>query len=164
MATYEIILKNDTKKNKSAVASTSANTNSSNKPKSNTKTEGSSSTLSSVVGVIAFNQVKSMAMNEISYQASTVQLRTGSSYMQQKVNYAVSRATSAVSFIALMGTGIATGNPLAIGSALLMPINRLLEIGRNQREINLKSSVENQSIERMSTRASSKGSRGGKYE
>lgn len=162
---YKIIIKNQTTEQKGAVAGVNASgiksavSGSSGQQSS----QGGSATAMAIANV-AFNQVKRMTVNEINYQVSTVQLRTGSSLQQQKLNFAIQQATEAVGFIAMTAVGIATANPLAIVSALMIPVNKALEIDRKQRTIDLQSSIENQSIQRQTVRAGTRGSRGGSYE
>lgn len=162
---YKIIIKNQTTEQKGAVAGVNASgIKSAVSGSSDSQSSQGGGATAMAIANVAFNQVKRMTVNEINYQVSTVQLRTGSSLQQQKLNFAIQQATEAVGFIAMTAVGIATMNPLAIVSALMIPVNKALEIDRKQRTIDLQSSIENQSIQRQTVIAGTRGSRGGSYE
>ena len=142
MATYEIILKNETD-------------NASENPVAGQETETTNpEQVTAAKGLVSFSAVKPYINQVIQHQINTVELRTGSSELQQRISFAYQAAGSLVSIGQSAVTGFAVGGPPgAVIGALLGIAGKALSIGLNQNTIDLQRQQESLSLGLMNLRA-----------
>ena len=171
MATYEYIIRNETNDsggNASPVAPVSPGTaGTQNKPAS--EQQSGNITVKGVAKTLAKSFVVresvSIAKSELLYKANTVELRTGCKDLQQKVDLQMQIGSIALSVLGSAVAGFIVGGPVgAAASVGLSVLTRAIGFAQStsqaQRTIDLKQSIENQTINMNMIRAGSRGSRG----
>lgn len=92
-------------------------------------------------GYIASQMIQPFVDKTIQHVTSNVELTTGSTQLQKKVDFAMTAVNKGLGLVSAMAGGMAMtgGHPagLAIG-ATIWAINEMVNIGFNQRELNLK--------------------------
>lgn len=159
MATYEIILKNETSTEEENTGV--AGSESGKEPKKE-KQQLSKAQIGIGKGLVAFNLAKPWINQVASHEISMVELRTGSKEAQQKAQFAYSVANQAFGFGASILTGFAVGNvPGAIIGALTNVGHTLISLDQRERTINLQRSLESRTLQMNYVRAGAGGSRKG---
>ena len=109
----------------------------------------------------AAGTAKKLVSSEIQYQINTVQLRTGSSALQDKYQFAYSVGSFVVNTGASIAMGLAVGGaPGAVVAALTSVANTAIGYHYAQKTLNLQQDVENESIRMNLIRAGTGGNRG----
>lgn len=174
MATYEYIIRNESGGSGSgtpAVAKTSTNTNAeNNKPQAETSksisgAQKAGKIYQKAMSVYAVQQAVAIVKSEVNYKLNTVELRTGCKDLQQKVdaqmigiNAGLNVAGAALAGLAVGGlAGAAVGAGMSIFSQV---ISFTQSTSQAQRTIDLKQSIEDETIRLQMIRAGSRGSRG----
>ncbi len=174
MATYEYIIRNESGGGggggkSPAVAKTSTNTNAeNNKPTAETSTSGAQTAgkiWQKITSLYAVQQAVAVVKSEYMYKQSTVELRTGSSELQQKVDLQTRGINAGLSVLGSAAAGLAVGGlaGAAIGAGLSVfsqTISFMQSTSQAQRTIDLKQTIENETIRMQMVRAGSRGSRG----
>lgn len=154
MATYEVIIRAEDIKKKSAVAGTEEKTE---------KTYGEKSAASlekGVKGLVSYASVKSTAEQLITAEIGRVELRTGAAEYQQRIQTVYSVGSSVVNSAGAIGIGAATGNlPLVLIGTATKAVSWLIGGIQRQIELNLKQAGEDISIGMATQRASTNGRR-----
>lgn len=88
---------------------------------------------------IAYKSLKNFTEQAISYNVSTLELTTGNSESQARMQFAINTVNDSI----VLGGAIASGNYL---SAVLTMMNKVTSIVFNQSKIDLKQRVENESL------------------
>ena len=143
MATYEIILKNETD-------------NASENPVAGQETKTTNpEQVTAAKGLVSFSAVKPYINQVIQHQINTVELRTGSSELQQRISFAYQAAGTLVSIGQSAATGFVVGGglPGAVIGALLGIAGKALSISLNQNTIDLQRQQESLSLGLMNLRA-----------
>lgn len=158
MATYEIIIKNETrKKKKSPVAEP---TPSEEKKSSQDKQEKSAGQTAVTAGLVAWNQVKPWITQTVSHEVNMVELRTGRREYAQKTQLTYQIVSDVVGIGESALAGYAVGNiPGAIIGAVLGLGHKLANLSQQQDRINTERMLENVSIQQNRIRAGVSGSR-----
>lgn len=171
MATYEYIIRNETSTDGGAtspVAPVSPGTaGAPNKPTAeqqsgNITAKGIAKTLAKSFVV---REAVSIEKSELFYKANTVELRTGCKDLQQKVDLQMQIGSIGLSVLGSAVAGFIVGGPVGAASAAgLSVLTRAIGFAQStsqaQRTIDLKQSIENQTINMNMVRAGSRGSRG----
>lgn len=154
MATYEVIIRAEDIKKKSAVAGTEEKTE---------KTYGEKSAASlekGVKGLVSYASVKGLAEQLITAEIGRVELRTGAAEYQQRIQTVYSVGSSVVNSAVAIGIGAATGNlPLVLIGTATKAVSWLIGGIQRQIELNLKQAGEDISIGMATRRASTNGRR-----
>lgn len=154
MATYEVIIRAEDIKKKSAVAGTEEKTE---------KTYGEKSAASlekGVKGLVSYAAVKSTAEQLITAEIGRVELRTGAAEYQQRIQTVYSIVDSAFSSAVSIGGGAATGNlPLVLIGLATKGVQTLFNYINKAEQIQLESQNESISIGIATRRAGSYGRR-----
>lgn len=147
MATYEIVIKNETTTSKSSpVAGDSGNGGSA--PAKNQSTENL------VKSLVAYKKVVPYVKQAIQHEISTVELRTGSAELQQRIEFGYQVVSSGVGIAENILVGFAVGNVAgAVAGAVVGIAGELLNVGYRADTINLKRSEESISLGIMDRRA-----------
>lgn len=148
MPTYEFIIKNDNPcENESPLAG---------EPQSLDLTTQEGQREATIKSLVAVNKfVKPFVTQAISHRVGTVQLRTGSQELQDKVNFAYQTITHVASFAESVATGwLVTGNPIGavIGGAVSI-LTTVYGYAQNLQTINLQKNLENMSLDMARERA-----------
>lgn len=94
----------------------------------------------SLIGTaVAYKSLKNFTEQAISYNVSTLELTTGNSESQARMQFAINTVNDSI----MLGGAIASGNYL---SAALTVMNKITSIVFNQSKIDLKQSIENESL------------------
>ncbi len=112
-------------------------------------------------GLVSFGAVKSTAQNLVNLQTRTIELRTGASEFEQKLQLINDSIFQGIGAGGLIFAGAKTGNLPAVliglGASL---VDKLFSIYARQREINIKQNLEDVSIRMSNIRAGVGGRRG----
>lgn len=147
MATYEIIIRNETGTDKKSPVA-GDHTEQSSQPKTTQNTSDL------VKGLVAFKKVTPYVKQAIQHQISTVELRTGSAELQQQIEFGYQVASSVIGIGENILVGFAVGNaPGAIIGAVTGVVSEILNVAYKSDTINLKQSEENISLGIMDRRA-----------
>ena len=160
MATYKIILKNETSDEEDENTGV-AGSESGKEPKKEKK-QLSNAQIVVGKGLVAFNLAKPWINQVASHEISMVELRTGSKEAQQKAQFAYNIANQVGGFVGSILTGYAVGNlPGAIIGALTNVGHTLISLDQRERTINLQRSLESRTLQMNYVRAGAGGSRKG---
>lgn len=148
---YEVVFKYETNAQKKAVANDETAKKQDRREKSFAK--GAES-------IISYANIKGTASRFISREVNRIELRTGASEFQQRVQTVYNMATSILDTGVSLMIGAATGNlPLVALTAVTKGLSAFFDAVQNQRDINLKLTLENISIGLGAKRASVNGRR-----
>ena len=115
---------------------------------------------SAMQAMTAYHTIKSFAVQQINYQVSTVELRTGSKDLQEKANFTNQIIQKGIGIAELTVAGAVVGGlPGALAGLALSTAHTAIGYAQRQNTLNLQESLENRSIEMMRIRAGSLGSR-----
>lgn len=151
MAQYEIVLKNQTRQpKKSPISGDTKEVKVGNKSQIGSET-GRSSTLEKV---ISYGVVKSFAQQILQHRVNTVELRTGSAELQQKISFAYQIGNQALSIIESVAVGAMVGGlPGAIVGAVASVSHTLIGYVQNAQKIRWQGELENISNTLINVRA-----------
>ena len=96
----------------------------------------------------------------VTREINRVELRTGHSTYQERISWSYGVAKRTLLTGALLIGGIATGNPVAIGGAVLSAANRGIELIQAAEDLRISRAVEDVGIDMANIRAGSYGDRG----
>lgn len=112
-------------------------------------------------GMVSYNLAASFADQLISYEVSTVELRTGAREYEQQLQFGYGLAKKGVSAAVSLGIGIATGTwPLVVAGLAVSGLKKVVEIGQNVRTLGMQENLEGVSINFANVRAGVSGRRG----
>ena len=108
----------------------------------------------------AYHTLKSFALQQINYEVSIVELRTGSRDMQERANFYNSIVQKGLGIVEATAVGFKMGNlPGALAGLMLSTAHTAIGYAQKQNTINLQQTLENRSLEMMRIRAGALGSR-----
>lgn len=113
-------------------------------------------------GLVAYGKVKPWVNRVISHEVSMVELRTGSRELQERSNFTYQIINDGVNMAESIGASllISGGNPLvALATAGLTVVGKLVNYAQNQNRINTERTVENVGLRQNLIRAGARGSR-----
>lgn len=112
------------------------------------------------LATVSFNAIKNTAHNIVNVQTGSVNLRTGASEYEQRVQRVTDTVFDGIGAAGTLVIGAATGNlPLAAISVVTTLFDKLFGAIQRQHEIDLKRSAENVSIRMANVRAGAGGRR-----
>lgn len=151
---------------KTPVAPSSADGTSPSAPSSGT--DGALSAKDVVSGarrIVAATGIKQIADSLISYQISTVSLRTGATEYQQRLQFAYNEGMSALSSIGAIGMGFVMGGPAGAAVAAvgvgISYITKFIGWAQNANTLQIEENKEDISIQMQRLRAGNLGRRNG---
>lgn len=113
--------------------------------------------------VVAYTGIKQIANSVISYEVSTVNLRTGAAEYQQKVQFAYSEGAQALSSVGSILMGGIMGGPVGAGIAAagvgLSYLMKFIGWGQNAQRLETEQNLESISLNFASIRAGVSGRR-----
>lgn len=159
MADYEIILRAEDAEGNSAVAGANEQTGGGGGKK--TYGEKTAASLEKgVKGLIAYSSIKGTAEQLVTAEIGRVELRTGASEYQARLQRTYSIVSSVVNAGMAVGVGVATGNlPLALISVATQGIQWFIQGFQKQTNLSLAATLQNISIDMATRRASTDGRR-----
>lgn len=144
--TYKIVIKNETAKGSSKAVAGS---------KTAEEPAETSNSQNLVKGLVAYNKyVKPFAKQAIQHQINTVELRTGSAELQQRISFGYEIASTVIGIGENIAVGAAIGNlPGAIIGAVMGIASWGIGVMNRQDTINLQRVNEDASLRLMNVRA-----------
>lgn len=159
MATYEIIIKNETEDSDGASENKAVAGNNSSTEKKEKK-QLSAGQVAVGKGLVAFKMAQPWINQIASHEVSLVELRTGSREAQQKAQFTYDVANKVVGFGTSILTGYAVGNiPGAIVAGLLNIGHTIVSYAQKEETLNLQRSLESRTLQMNYIRAGAGGSR-----
>ncbi len=111
-------------------------------------------------GLVSFSAIKNTAQKIVTVQTSTINLRTGASEYEQRVQKVTDSVFEGIGTAGALAVGAATGNlPLVAITVATSLFDKLFGVIRRQIEINYKRNVEDVSIRMANVRAGAGGRR-----
>lgn len=111
-------------------------------------------------GLVSYASIKGTAEQIIQPEIARIELRTGASEYQQRVQSVYNIASSAANSLVSIGIGAATGNlPLVLIGVATKAVHSLITVAQRQLDLTLKEAKEDISINMASNRASTNGRR-----
>lgn len=154
---YTIWLRNGTKKKEKAIAGTTGDNQKDNSPNGAGGGAGGKLSAKDVAGYIAYKHyVSPFVKQAVSYQISTVSLKTGRTEHQQRLQFAYDAGSKVVSLVenVAMGFMLSGGNPLgALAGAAVSVVQTAVQYAQAQKTIDLERSAESISIGLQNVRA-----------
>ncbi len=134
---YSIVIENNTQSKESPVAKSESST-------APQYSKGQLRTQSALKAMVAIDKyVAPFVEQAISYEVGTIELRTGAAELQQRIEFGLSVAKSAVGFVSSIAIGAATGNlPGAIIAGVMSIGTTAMNYANNARRIRVQSSLE----------------------
>ena len=118
------------------------------------------SAMRAVKGMVSFSAVSGVADTIISHQIRMVELNTGATEYEQRLNTGYSIAKQAVGAGVSLGIGIATGTwPLVIAGLVSQGISKLIQIHQTYQRLAKEQTLEGVSIQMQTVRAGATGRR-----
>lgn len=167
---YTIWLRNGAKRKRKSIAGTTGDNQKDTTPGSDSESRAEKTT-KQAAGYVAYKRYISPFIKQaISYEISTVSLRTGKTEYQQRLQFAYDMGSKVVGLAENMITGflISGGNPIgAVIGAGVSVIQTAVQYAQAQNTLNLENSKESISIGLQNVRAggsvaATNGSRGGR--
>lgn len=157
MATYEIIIKNET-----AQAAESPIANDQNETTSDKDKEVGKKAKKVITGAMVYRTGKALVRSQIGHEIGTIELRTGQSELQQRYQFANQIAESVfdVAESIAIGAYVGGGVPGAIIGATVGIGMKMLDLSHKMDVYNLNRTIESETIRRNYVRAGAMGSRG----
>ena len=154
--TYEIIIKNESGGEVAqSVGGTGGNGNGKHK-----SGKGKSSAMKAMGKVFSYQTAKSMVAPILTFQVSTVKLKTGSTEAQQQQNFQYNMWGRVVNVAETMVGGAMVGNVAGAVVGLVVGVAReVIDVGLAQQRLNMQANVENVTRDITSMRATYSGSR-----
>lgn len=147
-ATYVIRLENATKQNNSPIANGSSNDDNADPKRGKKDANG---VLKALVAVDRYAEPFINAA--IQQHVSTIELRTGASEHQQRVEQTLGLAKQAVGISTTLITGFATMNPLLIVGGLVSAATAVINYNNKAKKLQMAQNLENISLRGMNVRA-----------
>lgn len=156
MATYEIIIKNETAQAAESPIANDQNENTSDKDK-----EEGKKAKKVITGAMVYRTGKALVRSQIGHEIGTIELRTGQSELQQRYQFANRIAESVFDVGESIAIGaIVGGVPGAIIGATVGIGMKMLDLSHKMDVYNLNRTLESETIRRNYVRAGAMGSRG----
>lgn len=154
MATYEIIIKNETGQAESPIA------NDQNDNTSDSEKDTEKKAKKVISGAMLYRTGKALARSQIGHEISTISLRTGQTELQQRYQYANQIAESVFDVVesGVVGAAVGGGFGLLIGGAVGI-ISKIVSLNHKQEIYNLNTQIEMETLRRNNLRAGAMGSR-----
>lgn len=154
MATYEIIIKNETAQAESPIA------NDQNDNTSDSEKDTEKKAKKVITGAMLYRTGKALVRSQIGHEISTISLRTGQTELQQRYEFANQIAESVfdVGESIAIGASIGRGWGAVIGAVIGIG-SKLVGLTHKQDTYNLNTQLEQETIRRNNTRAGVAGSR-----
>lgn len=154
MATYEIIIKNETAQAESPIA------NDQNDNTSDSEKDTEKKAKKVITGAMLYRTGKALVRSQIGHEISTISLRTGQSELQQRYEFANQIAESVfdVGESIAIGASVGRGWGAVIGAVIGIG-SKLVGLAHKQDTYNLNTQLEQETIRRNNTRAGVAGSR-----
>ena len=154
MATYEIIIKNETAQAESPIAN-DQNDNTSDYEKDTEK-----KAKKVITGAMLYRTGKALVRSQIGHEISTISLRTGQTELHQRYEFANQIAESVfdVGESIAIGASVGSGWGAVIGAVIGIG-SKLVGLAHKQDTYNLNTQLEQETIRRNNTRAGVTGSR-----
>lgn len=154
MATYEIIIKNETAQAESPIA------NDQNDNTSDSEKDTEKKAKKVITGAMLYRTGKALVRSQIGHEISTISLRTGQTELQQRYEFANQIADSVfdVGESIAIGASVGRGWGAVIGAVIGIG-SKLVGLAHKQDTYNLNTQLEQETIRRNNTRAGVAGSR-----
>lgn len=154
MATYEIIIKNETAQAESPIA------NDQNDNTSDSEKDTEKKAKKVITGAMLYRTGKALVRSQIGHEISTISLRTGQTELQQRYEFANQIAESVfdVGESIAIGASVGRGWGAVIGAVIGIG-SKLVGLAHKQDTYNLNTQLEQETIRRNNTRAGVAGSR-----
>lgn len=154
MATYEIIIKNETAQAESPIA------NDQNDNTSDSEKDTEKKAKKVITGAMLYRTGKALVRSQIGHEISTISLRTGQTELQQRYEFANQIAESVfdVGESIAIGASIGRGWGAVIGAVIGIG-SKLVGLTHKQDTYNLNTQLEQETLRRNNTRAGVAGSR-----
>ena len=154
MATYEIIIKNETAQAESPIA------NDQNDNTSDSEKDTEKKAKKVISGAMLYRTGKALVRSQIGHEISTISLRTGQTELQQRYEFANQIAESVfdVGESIAIGASIGRGWGAVIGAVIGIG-SKLVGLTHKQDTYNLNTQLEQETLRRNNTRAGVAGSR-----
>lgn len=154
MATYEIIIKNETAQAESPIA------NDQNDNTSDSEKDTEKKAKKVITGAMLYRTGKALVRSQIGHEISTISLRTGQTELQQRYEFANQIAESVfdVGESIAIGASIGRGWGAVIGAVIGIG-SKLVGLTHKQDTYNLNTQLEQETLRRNNLRAGVAGSR-----
>lgn len=154
MATYEIIIKNETGQAESPMANTQSENTSDNEKDSEKKAK------KVISGAMLYRTGKALVRSQIGHEISTISLRTGQTELQQRYEFANQIAESVfdVGESIAIGASVGQGWGAVIGAVIGIG-SKLVSLAHKEDTYNLNRQLEQETLRRNNLRAGVTGSR-----
>ena len=154
MATYEIIIKNETAQAESPIA------NDQNDNTSDSEKDTEKKAKKVISGAMLYRTGKALVRSQIGHEISTISLRTGQTELQQRYEFANQIAESVfdVGESIAIGASVGKGWGAVIGAVIGIG-SKLVGLTHKQDTYNLNTQLEQETLRRNNTRAGVAGSR-----
>lgn len=154
MATYEIIIKNETSQAESPIA------NDQNDNTSDSEKDTEKKAKKVITGALLYRTGKALVRSQIGHEISTISLRTGQTELQQRYEFANQIAESVfdVGESIAIGASVGSGWGAVIGAVIGIG-SKLVGLAHKQDTYNLNTQLEQETLRRNNTRAGVAGSR-----
>lgn len=154
MATYEIIIKNETGQAESPIA------NDQNDNTSDSEKDTEKKAKKVITGAMLYRTGKALVRSQIGHEISTISLRTGQTELQQRYEFANQIAESVfdVGESIAIGASVGRGWGAVIGAVIGIG-SKLVGLAHKQDTYNLNQQLEQETLQRNNIRAGVAGSR-----
>ena len=155
MATYEIIIKNETAQAADSPIANDQNDNTSDNDKDKEK-----KAKKVISGAMLYRTGKALVRSQIGHEISTIELRTGQSELQQRYQFANQIAESVFDVGESIAVGASVGGGWgAVIGAVIGIGSKLVGLAHKQDTYNLNTQIEMETLRRNNLRAGAMGSR-----
>lgn len=165
MATYEYIIRNETSGEGGGLPVAKVSSRGGADKPQQSGAQKTVKTLKTLSNLYVVREAVSITKSEFMYKANTVELRTGCKDLQQKVDFQMQLGQMGLNILGSAVAGFAVGGIIGAASAaglsvLSQAIGFAQSTSQAQRTIDLKQSIEDNTIRMQMVRAGSRGSRG----
>ena len=154
MATYEIIIKNETGQAESPIA------NDQNDNTSDSEKDTEKKAKKVITGTLLYRTGKALVRSQIGHEISTISLRTGQTELQQRYEFAnrIAESVFDVGESIAIGASVGRGWGAVIGAVIGIG-SKLVGLAHKQDTYNLNQQLEQETLRRNNLRAGVTGSR-----
>lgn len=154
MATYEIIIKNETGQAESPIA------NDQNENTSDSEKDTEKKAKKVITGAMLYRTGKALVRSQIGHEISTISLRTGQTELQQRYEFAnrIAESVFDVGESIAIGASVGGGWGAVIGAVIGIG-SKLVGLAHKQDTYNLNQQLEQETLRRNNLRAGAMGSR-----
>lgn len=154
MATYEIIIKNETGQAESPIA------NDQNDNTSDSEKDTEKKAKKVITGALLYRTGKALVRSQIGHEISTISLRTGQTELQQRYEFAnrIAESVFDVGESIAIGAAVGSGWGAVIGAVIGIG-SKLVGLAHKQDTYNLNQQLEQETLRRNNLRAGAMGSR-----